>query len=114
MSWKKGSTVLSTSGVHEVGAATPSNDNVKYEVSMTLKVTATTAYVITSFASCVVTNSVSGSAECKQSYECAASYDNLTSSAKSELKEVTVTGLHGNINKTIHLYYIGMFHLSAR
>ena len=101
MSWKKGSTVLSTSGVYEVGAATPSNDNVKYEVSMTLKITATTAYVITSFASCVVTNSVQGSAECKQSYECAASYDNLTSSAKTNTKEVRVTGLHGNINRTI-------------
>ena len=96
MSWKKGSTVLSTSGVYVVGSATPSNDNVKYEVSMTLKITATTGYVTTSFASCVVTSSAQGSAECKQSYECAALYDSLPSSAKSSTMEVTVLGLQGN------------------
>ena len=96
LSWKKGSTVLSTSGVYVVGAATHSSDNVKYEVSMTLKITATTAHVTTSFTSCVVTNSAQGSVECKQNYECAAAYDSLPSSAKSSTMEVTVTGFQGN------------------
>ena len=96
LSWKKGSTVLTTGSVYVVGAATHSSDNVKYEVSMTLKITATTAYVTTSFASCVVTNFAQGSVECKQSYECAASYDSLPSSAKRSTMQVTVTGLQGN------------------
>ena len=96
LSWKKGSTILSTSGVYVVGARTPLSDNAKYEVSMKLKITATTAYVTMSFASCTITNSTLGSAICKHSYECAASYNNLPISTKSSAIEVTVTGIQGN------------------
>ena len=99
MTWKNGSTVLATSGVYEVGTATFSNDNINYQATMTLKITATTSYVVSSFQNCTVTNFSRALAECKQSYECSVLNGGLSSTAGSNTVEVTVTGLQGMFNR---------------
>ena len=99
MTWKKGSTVLITSGVYEVGTTTFSNDNINYQATMTLKITATTSYVVSSFQNCTVVNFSTGSVECKQSYECSALNGGLTSTARSNTMEVTVTGVQGIVKR---------------
>ena len=95
MAWKKGSTVLITSGVYEVGITTFSNDNINYKATTTLKITATTSYVVSSFQNCIVTDSLLGLAECKQSYDCSGWNSGLTITARSTRMEVTVTGFQG-------------------
>ena len=97
ITWKKGTVALATIGVYEVGTVAFSNDNNNYKLAMTLKITATASYIASSFQSCSVTDSSQGSTECKQSYECSASYGGISSSLKSTTTEVTVTGLQGMI-----------------
>ena len=95
MTWKKGSTVLSTGGMYEVGSATYSNDSTNFKVAMTLKITATTSTVVTSFQNCLLVSPSQGLAECRQSYECSAVNGGVSSSAKSSTIEVKVNGLQG-------------------
>ena len=108
MTWKKGSTVLITNGVYEVGTTTFSNDNINYQATMTLKITATTSYVVSSFQNCIVTDSSLGLAECKQSYECSVLNGGLTSTARSNTMEVTVTGFQGMV-KSRDLFVVAVF-----
>ena len=95
MAWKKGIVALTTRDVYEVGTVAFSNDNSNYKVAMTLKIAATASYIASSFQSCAVTDSSLGATECKQTYECSASYGGISSSLKSKTTEVTVTGLQG-------------------
>ena len=46
ITWKKGSNVLSTGGIYEIGTATYSNDNINFKVAMTLKITATASTAV--------------------------------------------------------------------
>ena len=108
MTWKKGSTVLITSGVYEVGTTTFSNDNINYQATTTLKITATTSYVASSFQNCIVTDSSLGLAECKQSYECSVLNGGLTNTARSKTMEVTVTGFQGMV-KIRDLFVVTVF-----
>ena len=95
IAWKKGTVALTTRDVYEVGAPTFSNDNNNYNLTMTLKITATTSYVASSFETCTVTHYLLGSTECKQTYECSVSNGGISSSLKSKTTEVAVTGLQG-------------------
>ena len=95
ITWKKGSNVLSTGGIYEVGTATYSNDNTNFKVAITLTITATVATVLTTFQNCMLTASSQSLAECKQSYECSAVNGGVSSSARSSSTEVTVTGFQG-------------------
>jgi len=99
ISWKKGSSVVSTGGIYVVGAATYSNDSTNFKVAKTLKITATAATVLTSFQNCMLTASSQSLAECKQSYECSAVNGGVSSSAKSSTTEVTVTGFQAKPSK---------------
>ena len=99
MTWKKGSTALTTSGVYEVGTATFSNDNVNYQGTKTLNITATGSYVASSFQSCNVTDASLGLAECKQDYECSVVNGGLSSTARNGTVSITVTGLQGIVKK---------------
>jgi len=99
MTWKKGSNVLSTGGIYEVGTATYSNDNTNFKIAMTLKITATAATVLTSFQNCMLTASSQSLAECKQSYECSAVIGGVSSSARSNTTEVTITGFQAKPSK---------------
>ena len=95
MTWRKGTVALTTRDVYEVGTLTFSNGSNNYNVAMTLKIAATASYIASSFQSCAVTDYSLGSTECKQTYECLASYGGISSSLKSKTTEVTVTGLQG-------------------
>ena len=95
ISWKKGSSVLSTGGIYVVGAATYSKDSINFKVAMTLKITAAALTVVATFQNCMLTASSQSLAECKQSYECSAVNGAVSSSAKSSTTEVTVTGFQG-------------------
>ena len=99
MTWKKGSTVLTTSGVYEVGTATFSTDNINFKATMTLKITATTSYVVSSFQNCNIADFLHGFVECKQSYECSVLNGGLTITARSKTMEVKVIGLQGMVKK---------------
>ena len=95
MTWKKGTVTLTTRDVYEVGAPTFSNENTNYKVAMTLKITANTSYVASSFKTCAVTDYAQGSTECTQIYECLVSNGGVVNSSNSDTIEVTVTGLQG-------------------
>ena len=97
ITWKKGSNVLSTGGIYEIGTATYSNDNINFKVAMTLKITATASTVVATFQNCMLTSSSQGLAECKQSYECSVVNGGVSSSARSSTTEVTVTGFLWNL-----------------
>ena len=95
ITWKKGSNVLSTGGIYEVGTATYSNDNTNFKVAMTLKIIAAASTVVATFQNCMLTASSQSLAECKQSYQCSAVNGGVSSSARSSTTEVTVTGFQG-------------------
>lgn len=96
--WKKGVSALTTGGIYEVGPAFSSNDNVNFQMKMTLKLTPTVSYLSSSFESCSVSDQASGSVECKQRYDCSALYGSVSSSSKSKDVQLTVTGLKGSFH----------------
>ena len=101
MTWKKGATALTTSGVYEVGMTTLSNDITNYMGTKTLNITATGSYVASSFQNCTITDSSSGLAECKQDYECSVSNGGISSTTRNKTVEITVTGLQGIVVRDI-------------
>ena len=96
ITWKKGSNVLSTGGIYEVGTATYSNDNTNFKVTKSLKIIAAASTVVATFQHCMLTSPSQSLAECKQSYRCSSVNGGVSSSAKSSAIEVKVTGLQGD------------------
>ena len=113
VTWKEGTVALTTRDVYEVGAPTFSNDNNNYKLAMTLKITANTSYVASSFETCTVTDYAQGSTECKLRYECLVSNGGVNSSLKSETIEVTVTGLQGVLRNILFLERGSIFAISV-
>ena len=95
MTWKKGTVALTTRDVYKVETPTFSIDNTIYKATMTLKITANTSYVVSSFETCIVTDYSQGSTECKQSYKCTVSNGGVSSPSINTTKEVTIIGLQG-------------------
>ena len=96
ITWKKGSNVLSTGGIYEVGTATTLNDITNLKVTKSLKIIAAASTVVATFQNCILTSPSQGLAECRQSYGCSAVNGGVSSSAKSSTIEVKVTGLQGD------------------